>query len=96
MRFDFQVLCALLSCGLVCCTLSSGFTFSEVRIKSVVVFFCIHPYQQRHYELLPIILATLRNKKRGEVGVQVNLNPLPLSSWSGLIGLFSLIFYPYR
>ena len=28
---------ALLSCGLVCCILSSDFTLNEVRVKSVVV-----------------------------------------------------------
>ena len=51
---------ALLSCGLVCCILSSGFTFNEVQIKSVIVLlYASHSYQQRHYELLFIILATL-------------------------------------
>ena len=52
---------ALLSCGTVCCILSSGFTFDYVGMKSVVVL--LYSYQQLHYKLLLIILATLRNKK---------------------------------
>ena len=35
--FLFSSFRALLSCGLVCGILSSGFTFNEVRIKSVLV-----------------------------------------------------------
>ena len=67
--FLFSSFRALLSCGLVCCILSSGFTFNEVRIKSVLVLLyaflsatslrTVVYYLRRHYELLFIILATL-------------------------------------
>ena len=35
--FLFSIFRALLSCGLVICILSSGFTLIKVRIKSVLV-----------------------------------------------------------
>ena len=59
---------ALLSCGLVCCMLSSVFTFSEVLIKSVAVL--------SHAFLSATSLRTIayyfRHIKKEKVDVQFN------------------------